>query len=121
MGPQKYVRNFRNGLSVFSAISFGPYCVRRFCASAWLRPSADDPNFASSSGMGSDFRSSLDSGFSSFKMNLLLYPAICHDSFLLPASEAELKRVNWHDGAVNIMSNCKEDLAEETGNGHSPC
>ena len=42
IGPQKYVRNFRNGLTFFSSISFGPYSVSRFRASAWLRPSGDD-------------------------------------------------------------------------------
>ena len=33
IGPQKYVRNFRNALGFFSSISFGPYCANRFCAS----------------------------------------------------------------------------------------
>ncbi len=34
MGPQKYVRNLRNELVFSSSISFGPYWISRFCASA---------------------------------------------------------------------------------------
>ena len=30
MGPQKYVRNFRNGFVFFSSISFGPYLAQPF-------------------------------------------------------------------------------------------
>ena len=29
-------------MDFFSAIALGPYCVSRFAASAWLRPSAGD-------------------------------------------------------------------------------
>ena len=47
----------------FSSISFGPYWVSRFCASAWVRPSGDDPSFFSTSARGSVFRSSFASGF----------------------------------------------------------
>ena len=47
----------------FSSISLGPYWASRFSASAWLRPSGDDPSFFSTSASGSDFRSSFASGF----------------------------------------------------------
>src|SRR5664280_1055320 len=57
IGPHRYVRNLRNGLSFFSSISLGPYWTRRFAASAWLMPSGDDSSFAWSSGMDMDWRS----------------------------------------------------------------
>src|SRR5271154_2730121 len=63
IGPQKYERNFRISLVFFSAISFGPYWVNRFCASAWVRPSADEPNFFSTSAQGRDFKSFFALGF----------------------------------------------------------
>ena len=47
----------------FSSISLGPYWVSRFSASAWLRPSGDEPNFFSTSASGRDFKSSFASGF----------------------------------------------------------
>ncbi|MGV8917069.1 MAG: hypothetical protein ACOH2R_04575 [Pseudomonas sp.] len=47
-------------LVFFSAISFGPYWVSRFFASASLSPSGEEPSFFSTSAIGSVFRSSLD-------------------------------------------------------------
>ena len=44
-------------------ISLGPYWASRFCASASLRPSGDDPSFFSTSDRGRDFKSSFASGF----------------------------------------------------------
>ena len=61
IGPQKYVRNFRNGLAFFSSISLGPYWANRFSASAWVRPSVVDANFFSTSSRGMDFKSSFAS------------------------------------------------------------
>ena len=47
----------------FSAISFSPYWVSRFCASAWVRPSRDEPSFFSTSARGRVCRSCLPTGF----------------------------------------------------------
>src|SRR5580658_9729211 len=63
IGLQKYERNFRISLVFFSAISFGPYWIKRFCASAWVNPSGADPSFVCNADIGSDFRSSWVSGF----------------------------------------------------------
>src|SRR5580658_3735155 len=63
IGLQKYERNFRILLVFFSAISFGPYWVRRFCASAWVRPSGDEPSFFSTSAKDRVCRLSLATGF----------------------------------------------------------
>jgi hypothetical protein len=49
-------------LTFFSAISFGPYLVSRFCASAWVRPSGDEPSFFSTSARGRVFKSSFALG-----------------------------------------------------------
>jgi hypothetical protein len=62
IGPQKYVSSFRNGLSFFSSISLGPYLASRPVASAWLRPSGDEPSRFCTSATGRDFRSSFASG-----------------------------------------------------------
>ncbi len=59
IGPQKYIRNFRRGLVFFSTISFGPYFVSLVAASAWVRPSGEEPRRFSTSAIGSVFRSSL--------------------------------------------------------------
>jgi hypothetical protein len=52
-------------LVFFSSISFGPYCVSRFFASASVSPSGDEPSFFSTSAIGSVFKSSFGSGFAS--------------------------------------------------------
>ena len=49
-------------MSFFSSISLGPYRASRSVASAWVRPSGDDPSRFSTSGTGRDFRSSFASG-----------------------------------------------------------
>ena len=46
-----------------SSISFGPYWVSRFFASACVRPSGDDANFFSTSANGRDLKSSFAWGF----------------------------------------------------------
>src|SRR5664279_2640661 len=63
IGPQKYDRNFSNGFVLCSTISFGPYCSRRFAASACVSPSGDDSSFFWTSAIGSDLRSCSGSGF----------------------------------------------------------
>ena len=65
IGPQKYVRNFRISFVFFSAISLGPYCVSRFCASVWLSPSGEDFSLVCNSDIGSDLRSLLGAGLGS--------------------------------------------------------
>ena len=69
IGPQKYMRNLRKALVFFSSISFGPYLVSRFAASAPVRPSGDEPSRFSTSAIGSVFRSSFasegEAGFAS--------------------------------------------------------
>ena len=63
--PRNRPSSFRSGLTFFSSISFGPYWVSRFCASACVRPSGDDRSRFSTSAMGRDLRSSFASGFDS--------------------------------------------------------
>ncbi len=62
MGPQKYESSLSSGLAFCSAISLGPYWVRRFSASACVRPSGDVSRRLSTSGKGRDFRSSFAAG-----------------------------------------------------------
>ena len=38
MGPQKYPRNFRRGLTFFSSSALGPYSSSRLAASSSVRP-----------------------------------------------------------------------------------
>jgi hypothetical protein len=58
LAPRSSSRNFRNWLTFFASISFGPYCSRRVVASAWVRPFGDDTRRFSTSARGRVFRSS---------------------------------------------------------------
>ena len=117
------MRNFRNALVFFSSISLGPYWASRFCASACVRPSGDDPNFFSTSARGRDFRSSFASGFVMFMA--FCAPARAIQSFasaqLAAASEQpdfamNERYKNANHGAHPHMIGNHRDVAESHAN-----
>ena len=63
IGAPKITEKFQQLVGLLFYNLVGPYWVSRFVASAWLRPSGDDPNFFSTSASGRVFRSSFASRF----------------------------------------------------------
>ena len=57
IGPE-IGQQLRNGISLLLLDLIGPYRASRAVASAWLRPSGEDPSRFCTSGTGRDFRSS---------------------------------------------------------------